>query len=269
MTLSLKPWLKNYLAADNTAQLRRAEFDLVAPFLKGASQLLEIGGGDGFQQTLLTTICDSVVSIDVKVHPRPIAPVQQYNGRTIPFPNRSFDRIFSSNVLEHVEDIDHILAEMRRVLTDHGYAVHVLPTPAWRLWTTATHYPALPKILLSNLNNLRVRHREIGKAPLTHPSVGSAAAKRYFKFKWIGSVLVSQRHGERGNRFTEAFYYREHWWRDRFARSGWSVIDSFPTRLYYSGNQLLATGLSLAARRRLSHVLGSATRAFVLQKRQL
>ena len=62
-------------------------------------------------------------------------PVQDYDGRRIPLADRSVDVIFSSNVLEHVDNFDEISAEFRRVLKPEGFAIHVLPTTAWRFWS--------------------------------------------------------------------------------------------------------------------------------------
>ncbi len=46
----------------------------------------------------------------------------------IPFPAASFDLIVSNQVLEHVEDLDAVLAEMVRVLKPGGRLLHAFPT---------------------------------------------------------------------------------------------------------------------------------------------
>ena len=50
-----------------------------------------------------------------------------YNGRNIPFENEYFDSIFSSEVLEHVVNIDEILDEFYRVLRKGAYALVSIP----------------------------------------------------------------------------------------------------------------------------------------------
>ena len=45
----------------------------------------------------------------------------------IPFPDESFDFLYSNSVLEHVEDLDAALSEMRRVLKPHGMCLHLFP----------------------------------------------------------------------------------------------------------------------------------------------
>ena len=51
-------------------------------------------------------------------------PVQIYDGSTIPYPDSTFDFVFSCNVLEHVAQRDKLLAEIRRVLKPGGLFVH-------------------------------------------------------------------------------------------------------------------------------------------------
>jgi SAM-dependent methyltransferase len=50
-----------------------------------------------------------------------------YDGHTIPFGDRQFDSIFSSEVLEHVFNLEHILTELHRVLKDEGQLLITVP----------------------------------------------------------------------------------------------------------------------------------------------
>ena len=55
--------------------------------------------------------------------------------------------MFSSNVLEHVRELDQLEVEIKRVLRPGGLCVHVLPTHVWRFWTTLSAFPvALQKV---------------------------------------------------------------------------------------------------------------------------
>jgi len=140
--------------------IREAELATIAETIKGARLILEIGGGNGFQSRLLSDLAQNVISLDVSRHPAPIAPVTIYDGYNIPLADGAADYIFTSNVLEHIVDLDRSLEEMRRVLTDTGLGIHILPTPGWRIWTTLTHYFGLPRILWGNFNNLRAMNAE-------------------------------------------------------------------------------------------------------------
>jgi len=50
-----------------------------------------------------------------------------YDGVKMPFSDNSFDSVFSSEVLEHVYDVDHYLSEIHRVLKNDSY--FLLTTP--------------------------------------------------------------------------------------------------------------------------------------------
>lgn len=50
-----------------------------------------------------------------------------YDGKTIPFPDQSFDSVFSSEVFEHIFNLDEILTEIHRVLKPGGKMLITLP----------------------------------------------------------------------------------------------------------------------------------------------
>jgi ubiquinone/menaquinone biosynthesis C-methylase UbiE len=82
--------------------------------------------------------------------------VKFYDGKNIPFPNESLDVIFSSNVLEHVQDLKSLQAAIRRVLKPSGYCIDLMPSATWRFWTILAHYIELTQklfdILTSNIS---------------------------------------------------------------------------------------------------------------------
>jgi SAM-dependent methyltransferase len=128
--------------------LRQAEWQRVLQAIQKSGQglqsqrprLLEIGAGDGFQASLAALEGFQVVALDIREPEASLHPVWLYEGVRLPFRDAVFDVVFSSNVLEHVEEpqLSGLLGEMGRVLAENGVAVHVLPTPAWRIWTSLT-----------------------------------------------------------------------------------------------------------------------------------
>jgi ubiquinone/menaquinone biosynthesis C-methylase UbiE len=55
------------------------------------------------------------------------ATVVKGDAEALPYPDQSFDRVYCSEVLEHVLDPAAVIAEMRRVLTHNGVAVVSVP----------------------------------------------------------------------------------------------------------------------------------------------
>lgn len=127
---------------ENLEKIRLYELDIIKTFLPPDGLILEIGAGTGWQTAILRKQGYNVIAIDINscnYKDHQIIDIIEYDGRKIPFPNMYFDAIFSSNVLEHIKQIDEFQGEMSRVLKDDGIAIHVLPSSCWRIWTTFTH----------------------------------------------------------------------------------------------------------------------------------
>jgi SAM-dependent methyltransferase len=104
---------------DNLAQL--------APMLKG--NVLDFGCGAKPYKKLFTAAA-SYTGIDIEVsgHSHKNEQVDvYYDGKTIPFADGHFDHIFSTEVFEHVFNIDEVLPEVVRVLKPGGYLLITCP----------------------------------------------------------------------------------------------------------------------------------------------
>lgn len=91
-------------------------------------KLLDIGCGSKPYENLFNV--DEYFGIDVEVsgHDHRLSKVDKfYNGRDIPFPNDEFDIVFSSEVFEHIFDIDYSLSEVYRVLNPGGKLILTCP----------------------------------------------------------------------------------------------------------------------------------------------
>lgn len=79
---------------------------------------LEVGGR-GYQQEVPEPILDTAISVDLGY--------PGYNGIILPFPSDSFDYVYSSHVLEHIESRANVIREWHRVLKVGGHLVIVVP----------------------------------------------------------------------------------------------------------------------------------------------
>jgi SAM-dependent methyltransferase len=242
-------------------QIRSAEIDAIARRFPAGARVLELGAGTGQQALELSKRGFEVEAIDVpssNYKRDQLFPITEYDGRNIPFPDASFDVVFSSNVLEHVRDLPGLHAEIRRVMRPGATCVHVLPTHAWRLWTMLAAFPdGVQKA------SLAVRERERGGALLAR--AGRAFRVTLSVLRNLLYPFVQGRHGERGIIFSELWLFRPSVWRRNFQKNGFDVVHEQPMGLHYSGYFVFGAGWSFEKRARLAKRLGSACHLFELR----
>lgn len=241
--------------------IRAYELHQVLALIPLASRVLEIGAGAGWQSKELTRHGHAVSAIDVEgsnyAEVR-VWPVQEYDGFHIPFPDGTFDVVFSSNTLEHIQHVEEFQGELARVLSPDGFAVHILPTGSWRWWSIITHYPFVIRTALRYLGIGSTRGAESATAV-------SRARSRNTSWALTKKILLAPRHGERGNALSEVWLFSKLRWCRLFEKSGWSVERTIPLHLFYTGYEVLAESLTIPQRQSLSQLLGSSTIAYVLR----
>jgi SAM-dependent methyltransferase len=237
--------------------VRLFEINLVKSWFRPGIRVLEIGGGSGFQAGILASWGCDVTSIDLAATSATAKeyPVEPYDGEHIPFPDHTFDVVFSSNVLEHVPHLTTILDEISRVLKKDGRAIHILPSTAWRFWTSWTHFIHLAKRAVG-------RHLSQSAGHVTgdlRNSDGSGGRELLLR-----RMLLDGPHGAYPNEFYELYAFSRPRWRHVFARQGFELTDCFKSRLFYTGYAVLPW-LSMRWRSKLSRSLGSATWIYVMR----
>jgi SAM-dependent methyltransferase len=213
-------------------------------------RILELGTGRGHQMRLLKQRGAIVYSLDLE--PSATTPCTDgslviYDGGIIPFASGSFDVVWTSHTLEHVRDLGLTLDELARVTVDRGYLLCVLPSVLWRFWSICTYYVALPEIAFRRLlSKSGAREYAVGCQPQSWTTL-------------LRRILYPPRHGERGNAFSELLYFRAAWWVKQLNRAGWCCVAVHRLRLHYTSYSICDRHLSVALRRRLARVLGSAS----------
>jgi SAM-dependent methyltransferase len=131
-----------YLPEMNLEQrktIRLVELDVALGLLPPGGRLLEIGAGAGWQARALADLGYEVSAVDLpssEYRDEREWPVADYDGKKIPFGDGEFDIVFSSNVLEHIPHHREFQEEIHRVLKPDGWALHILPSSAWRFWAS-------------------------------------------------------------------------------------------------------------------------------------
>ena len=83
----------------------------------GVETLLDVGCGDG---TLARSITErrpeiTAVGVEIRARPRTAIPVQEFDGRILPFADRSHDVVMLVDVLHHAEEPTLLIQEAGRV----------------------------------------------------------------------------------------------------------------------------------------------------------
>jgi ubiquinone/menaquinone biosynthesis C-methylase UbiE len=92
----------------------------ISSYMKGG-KLLDVGCGSKPYKAIFDV--DEYIGIDIEVsgHNHNSSDIDKYyDGKVIPYDNNSFDHVFSSEVFEHVFNIDELLNEIHRVLKVGG-----------------------------------------------------------------------------------------------------------------------------------------------------
>jgi SAM-dependent methyltransferase len=237
--------------------VRAAELRQLRTWFPAGARALDVGAASGHEARLLADWGCRVTAIDLPGRPVDRSamsfPVVDYDGSSMPIRSSAVDVAFTAHVLEHVADLAHLLAEIRRVLAPSGRAVHVVPSRAWRTWAALAHYPSLALRLGSAVG-----------LPDVQPHQRSVAAGLRAR-GWVDSArraLVPPGHDPGRTCWAEWLAYGRTGWERVFRAAGFRIVWSGGLGIFYVGCALLV-GLPLRARRALAAILGSSSWAYV------
>jgi SAM-dependent methyltransferase len=235
--------------------LRLVELESAIRDVPAGRRVLELGAGTGWQARELNRRGFEVEAVDIPdghyTRAR-IWPVRDYDGRRLPFPDDTFDVVFSSNVLEHVEGLSEHLVEQRRVLKEGGWMIHVVPSASWRLWTSLTYYP--------NALRRKLGGRHPTPEALAAHEAPRAPARRAFEKLWAPA------HGTAKSPLDEFSQFRRRHWLRVFANLGFHDVAYRRAGVFYSGHLLFGRALSIRTRMLLSRLCGSSCHVFAMSK---
>jgi ubiquinone/menaquinone biosynthesis C-methylase UbiE len=108
---------------------------LVDRFMRGRSRLLELGGGSSDLLESLESTTAVACDLSRNMLLRRALGARSHRvvaiGEQLPFGDARFDGVYSINVLEHVTDLDKVLAESARVLESGGLFLSLTPNGNW------------------------------------------------------------------------------------------------------------------------------------------
>lgn len=244
-------------------RLRRAEVENVKSWFSPGMQVLEIGGGSGYQASILDSWGCDVVSIDLSnrdTSHNSYYPVQDYDGANLPFASDRFDMIFSSNVLEHIQPLPPIFAEMHRVLKPEGLAIHILPSPTWRLWTSLSYYPYLFK----RITGVEQQQQQPTEGVVSIPSEEKSPSQSRLLSNVIKQALFIHPHGEYPNALSELYYFSKARWLRVFRENEFELEQVTDNQIFYTGYSIFPD-LKLNTRRRMAQFLGVACHIYIMR----
>ena len=195
---------------------REKEFNLLISALKELRldnlNILEIGGGSGWQSEKLKQLGHNIISIDLEKksdYNLNISNIIFYDGFTIPFQDKKFDMIYSSHVLEHISHVKDFQIEMHRVLKDDGICVHLMPTSQWKIIGLLIWFPHIIKTSIKYfLTKFRLRKIRSEKVLPSDLYVSRMIKRTFLQNLFMGLIdlkFFPKRHGEIGNAITEIF----------------------------------------------------------------
>lgn len=193
-------------------------------------KILEIGGGDGFIAKKIHDLGYKIISIDqIPKYPQYFL-VSTGNASKLNFESETFDIIFSSHVLAHINDIEMFFSESKRVLKKNGLMIHIVPSTAWSIGTNFWHYILLPKFFIEWKRS---------KIIATNNSNENIKIDKKEKIMTrIINVLFLHPLGVNPSFIHEFYYFSKHRWKKVFSQK-FKIMNIENGPYFYSGHNIL------------------------------
>jgi 2-polyprenyl-3-methyl-5-hydroxy-6-metoxy-1,4-benzoquinol methylase len=217
----------------NLAKLRAEELEVVFEYLGGKRFPLglELGAGNGFQSNILVNVCTKLIATDLNSDRLPSV---QKDSRveyevvdaelvSSSFGKETFDFIYSSNLMEHIPNINLCLSGCHEVLKDNGLFINIIPNPSWRLLSSILYYPVKATRIFSNILS-RIGLLSPVETHSTRRSRGNNIKVTRSK-KSHFSKLLPPSHGVSSNSFVEFAAFSKVAWIKNFEQNDFQIVE--------------------------------------------
>lgn len=194
--------------------------------IKPSALVLDVGCGAAYQCSVLRSRGYNVVCTDLANNATYTNLDVLSDCTYLPFKDNSFDVVYASHLLEHVEDRSNALREMKRVLDPDGDIYVIVPTWIWKIGQLLTYYPELAARFVKWV--LR-KERQDPAMRTKIPKTGGKLKRLYLKGKriWLPKV-----HGTALSNLEELRSFRISSWLKLFRSSGLNVTTVVMGPLY-------------------------------------
>lgn len=179
------------------------------------------------------------------------------------FSDEEMDLIFSSNLIEHLPNPDHCLAECRRVVKQEGLIIHTVPNRTWKIVSLLLYYPFQIKTVFRLMfsSNKSVKSSRSKAARLKIDGNLRLINGTCSLIKKIPRKLLPKVHGVSKSNLSEFKNWGEKCWINIFEKNGFEVVDIVRLPFYHQW------GYNFRIVLRLGNYLGlSSSTAFFLKK---
>lgn len=198
-----------------------------------------MGAGDGYQSTLLRRYTGRLISTELNADRLQQARTSSVDYRVCDaeainqvFGKQQFDLVFSSNLLEHINDPGRVLRGVADVLKDDGVTIHLIPSPFWKLCDMALYVPdrclRLVELLTDPNGFRRVTKKIIQPVGAADPS-GAQGCENNLKLRRapgsrLARLVLPEIHGVSRSHLQEFFDFSPSRWRREFAAAGLKLV---------------------------------------------
>lgn len=219
-------------------------------------KILELGGGDGYIAKCIREENYEIISTDINPRFPSMFPVKKIKEGKLDFPPETFDLIFTSQVIAHVENLDLFFNEVKRVLKKDGVMINLVPATGWWIITNFWHYVLTPYNFLKFLKKSKIKYQENENSS---KKMETSLSKKIINYLFLHPL------GNSSSFIYELRKFSKNNWSELFKKNKFKIIEIDKSTYTYSGYFVLKMKL-MNLRKFYSKYFFPTTYCFVLQK---